>query len=319
MPDPDESAESLSQQRPYPPFELATRVSSLPAGDEQQALDWYEWLGAFTSQKLIELGPGSNSLKGQKWLDFGCGAGRTMRQLLAEAEEVEIWGTDIDELSITWLNENLCPPLNALTCGVEPPLPFESDSFDFIWAISVFTHLADNSADWLLELHRILRPGGLLMASYMGEINSEEIAGEPWDENRIGMNVLSRHQSWDDGGPSVLMSDWWVREHWGRAFEIESVTPGILNQSWPMMRKREVEITAEELLAPGDDPREWAALRHNLLQAQREAEAQSGRGIALAEGEETIRAEYEDSLSWRITRPLRWLSRAVSRRRRPGP
>ena len=29
-------------------------------------------------------------------------------------------------------------------------------------------------------------------------------------------------------------------------------------------------ITADELIAPGDDPREFAALRHNITQLQRE-------------------------------------------------
>jgi len=303
---------SRSQQNPYPPFELADRVSSLPE-DGEVGRDHYEWFGALTAQELSKLLPDDYSFEGKRWLDFGCGAGRTMRQFLDEAETLELWGTDIDERSIEWIQENLSPPLNAVTCEVDPPLPFEDDSFDFIWAISVFTHLTDNSAPWLLELHRILKPGGLLMASYMGSENSELLAGEPWDENRIGMNVLRHNKGWDDGGPSIFMSDWWVREHWGRAFEVESAFVNeTQNQNWTKLRKKPVKITPEELLAPGDDPREWTALKHNLLQVQREVEEMHETNTkAVADAIGRTKADFEASSSWRATAPLRAIQKRL--------
>lgn len=189
-----------------------------------------------------------------------------------------------------------------------PPLGLEPASFDLAWAISVFTHLTDNSLPWLHELHRLLKPGGLLIATYLGRWNSEFLAGEPWDENRIGMNVLQHNQDWSRGGPSVMMSDWWVRAHWGRAFEILSVAPRIQNQTWALMRKRDVELTVEDLEQPEDDPREFAALRHNLYQVQREFERLrfSEGGLAQHQRElSELRRNYEASLSWRVTRPLR--------------
>lgn len=258
-----------SSELPYPPFELANRVLALSANDLDGFIS-YEIAGAEIRSELLRLLPEGTTLEGKRLLDFGCGAGRTLRHFMAEARAGEVWGADIDPRSVDWLRANLCPPLNVVRCDVDPPLPFDSEGFDFAWAISVFTHLAGNSAEWLLELHRVLRPGGLLMASYMGELNSEVIAGEPWDEDRVGMNVLSHNRPWDAGGPMVLMSDWWVREHWGRAFELVASTAGFHNQTWVMLRKRDVEITPEELLRPADDPREWQALRHNLVQVQRE-------------------------------------------------
>jgi hypothetical protein len=53
---------------------------------------------------------------------------------------------------------------------------------------------------------------------------------------------------------------------------------------------------------PADDPREYLALRHSLRQSQRCAFELVARQQAL---ERTLRDEYERSLSWRITRPLR--------------
>ena len=39
------------------------------------------------------------------------------------------------------------------------------------------------------------------------------------------MNVLRNGQSWDLGGPMVLHSPWWIREHWGRAFDVLELQP----------------------------------------------------------------------------------------------
>jgi SAM-dependent methyltransferase len=258
----------VSAAAPYPPFELATRVLSLEGQANPEAV--YDALGAETKAALLALLPDDWSFAGRRVLDFGCGAGRTLRHMLAEAETAEVWGADVDAASIEWLSEHLCPPLRALRCGERPPLPFADGSIDLAWAISVFTHLTDASAAWLLELHRVLRPGGLLMASYMGRWNATTWTGEPWDEDRIGMNVLRHGNAWSEGGPVVLMSDWWVREHWGRAFEFVAVAPEVHGQTWALLRRRDVTLSVEDLERASGDPREVAALRHNVRQLQRE-------------------------------------------------
>jgi len=296
---------------PYPPFELMNRVLSLPEDDGSAELA-YEFFGSSTSESLRNMLPAGYDFTGRSVLDFGCGAGRTLRHFLDEAETADFHGVDIDGPSVDWLRKNLCPPLHVSRSGTEPPLEFEDDKFDFAWAISVFTHLADSSPAWLLELHRVLKPGGLLMASFMGEWNSEAIAGEPWDPDRIGMNVLRHDQHWDDGGPMVLMSEWWMREHWGRAFEIANIDQRVHNQTWVLLRKKDVSITVEELMEPSSDPREWRAVRHNIEQLRREIEGNVA-GDGRMNAAET-RNHYENTLSWRITAPLRSAKRLIGGR-----
>jgi SAM-dependent methyltransferase len=218
-------------------------------------------------------------------------------------------GTDVDAASVAWLQENLSPPLRVWQGAHGPPLGLEHRSFDLIWAISVFTHLTVGSIPWLLELHRLLKPDGLLIATYYGRWNSDFLAGESWEEDRIGMNVLHHNVDWDRGGPVVLMSDWWTREHWGRAFEIVDSKAQIDNMTWLLLRKRDVELTIEDIERPSDDPREYRALRHNLDQVRRELEEES---LQSAIRLNDLRRDYEESLSWRLTRPLR----AFRRRRR---
>lgn len=293
----------------------------------------WEQLGPETKTALILLLGDDWSFEGKRVLDFGCGAGRTLKHFLREAEGAEFWGVDIDSVSVELLAQTVCPPLQVMRSRYLPPLDLESGSFDLIWSISVFTHLTDNSLPWLLELHRLLKPGGLLIATYMGRWTSELLAGEPWEEGRIGMNVLRHNHPASDGAPLTLISDWWLREHWGRVFDVARIESNIHNQSWALLRKRDLQLTLEELAAPGDDPREFAALRHNLSQAQREVEAAQERGreereAVILTGEQRRVTElgeqrllYERSLSWRLTRPLRvaaGLAREYRARRPPA-
>ncbi len=329
---------TVSRDAPYPPLDLASRVFRLESwGDQYEA---FEHIGAQTKETLVDLLPDDWTFEGKRVLDFGCGAGRTLRQFLGEAQAdgAEFWGADIDRPSIEWLQEALSPPLHPWAGAVFPPLGLEYGSFDLIYAISVFTHLTDGSIPWLLELHRLLKPGGLLIATYIGQWNYEIITGQPWDDSRVGMNALRHTLSWDLGGPVVLMSDWWVREHWGRAFDLIDLKPQVHNQSWPLLRKREVELTTEDLERPSDDPREFTALRHNVRQLQDELRKQDddhqaelerlegAHRVALDEASAAylaeivkLRGEYEQSASWKATRPLRagggWVR---SRRGHPG-
>ena len=310
-----------------PPRDLASRVFSIEGWSDPDAA--YQELGAQTQRQVVRLLPAGWSFEGKRVLDFGSGAGRTMRHFAAEAERAEIWGCDIDEASIAWLRQNLCPPFHAWTTTHNPPLGLEHGTFDLIYAVSVFTHLTRNSTAWLLELHSMLKPDGLLIATFMGRWTSEWFAKEPWVEDRVGMNVLHHNRDWESGGPAVLMSEWWVREHWGRAFDILAIAPQFQNYSWAVMRRRDADLTTEDLERPSDDPREDLALRHNIRQLQRELEdelAFAGQLHDLARNDEASVYQgrikqleesillYENSTSWRLTRPLRYAARLAKRR-----
>jgi SAM-dependent methyltransferase len=76
----------------------------------------------------------------------------------------EISGVDIDRPAVRWARRHLGPGFQAIE--PRPPLPFADAAFDVVYAVSVFTHLdEEKQLDWLLEAHRVLRPGGLLIAS----------------------------------------------------------------------------------------------------------------------------------------------------------
>jgi SAM-dependent methyltransferase len=319
---------------PFPPLPLANRVGSLESARDPYG--YYDDLGRKARDQILAVLPPDWSFEGKRVLDFGCGAGRTLRHFLREAATAEIWGCDLDAESIEWLEGNLSPPLRVFRNDADPPLPQPDGYFDLIWAVSVFTHLVESWSAWLLELRRVLRPDGLLVATFMGEGMSEIIAGEPWDEARTGMNVLRYGQPWELGGPMVLHSPWWIEEHWGRAFEVLEIVPrGFgtdpeIGQGTAVLTPKEGGTVSRADLEriDRDDPREVAALQHNVIQLRAElgdvrrahdhyraeAEAQCARADQL----ESTTSSLLESNSWRITRPLRRvaeISRALGRGR----
>jgi SAM-dependent methyltransferase len=125
--------------------------------DDRDIAAAYDAIGRHSRARIERLLPADWSWEGRRVLDFGCGAGRTLRHFLDEAEHAEFHGCDIDDRSIAWLSENLSPPFHVFQNGESPGLPSPDRFFDVAYALSVFTHLGDHWADWLLELRRVRR------------------------------------------------------------------------------------------------------------------------------------------------------------------
>ena len=189
-------------------------------GESDDPIEAYLREGAAVRERIERLLPEGWDWAGKRVLDFGCGSARVLRQFLDEAEQAQFWGCDIDAPSIAWVEANLSPPLRVFHNGIAPPLPLEAGSLDLVYATSVFTHIDELWSDWLLELHRVLAPGGRLISSFLGEGMWEALVGEPYEEDAVGMTVR-RH--WTAQDAWVFHSEWWLREHWGRPFDVDAV------------------------------------------------------------------------------------------------
>jgi SAM-dependent methyltransferase len=98
---------------------------------------------------------------GERVLDLGCGAGRFVRALgEAGAEPV---GVEIAQAALDRARRNAPgADLRLLEPGGE--LPLEHRSVDAVWCSEVLEHVAD-VAGLLVEVRRVLRPGGRLLAT----------------------------------------------------------------------------------------------------------------------------------------------------------
>ena len=121
------------------------------------------WMRATETQEALRkvcLERGIAWPEGGRVLDWGCASGRVIRGFPDEALSGEVWGADQDASCIAWNKAALSPPFRFVTTTCWPHLPFGDGHFDFIYGISVFTHLADLVDLWLVEMSRILRKDG---------------------------------------------------------------------------------------------------------------------------------------------------------------
>ena len=318
----------MPANRTRPPAVLSARIG----GSERD----YESIGRAHADWLRDALPDDWSFAGKSVLDFGCGTGRSLAQLEADASSGEFWGCDIDADSIAWASEHLSPPFHFVRNGELPPLPFPDGKFDLVYGFSVFTHLLDSWSAWLLEMHRVLAVGGYGAFTFLGEGMFSELTGRAWDPDRIGMIMLDGGRPWSIGGPNAFHSEWWLREHWGRLLAVESVEPyrdaaRRRGQGLVLVRKdARVAPTREQIEEPAaGDVRELRSCRLNIellldrsAALWRSADASVGAqlpaaGEASAAAEVSLLqrqlAELTQSKSWRATAPLRQLRRLLTR------
>ena len=131
----------------------------------------------------------------QPILDFGCGCARVLRHLCATRPS-ELYGTDINAEQIAWCRANL-PFASFGVNGPTPPLRFTEDSLGLVYSFSVFTHLTrELQRAWLLELLRVLRPGGHLVITTHGEAHAQScLEGHDLDRFRSGSLVVVHPQA----------------------------------------------------------------------------------------------------------------------------
>ena len=164
-------------------------------------------------------------------LDFGCGSGRAIRILHGLVPEARLFGADIDTEAIEWARKHYSSYGDFSVAPHHPPTSYPDERFDFVFAISVFTHLPeDMQLEWLAELRRITRPGGLLVLTTHGE----EHYGKLDEQARAVMRTKGFFYS-DFGwnyGRSVSLPDFYqtayhshdyVRREWSRFFEVVEI------------------------------------------------------------------------------------------------
>jgi SAM-dependent methyltransferase len=156
-------------------------------------------------------------------LDFGCGCGRVTRYWSDFAGTVS--GGDVSKRAVDWCRQNLGFAHFEVN-RLEPPLTFEDESFDLVYALSVFTHLTDElQLAWRDELRRVLRPGGRLLLTTHGESYVPRLDSAERERFERGELVVR----WGDVPGTNLCSAYhperYLRETFARGFEFVELEP----------------------------------------------------------------------------------------------
>lgn len=101
-------------------------------------------------------------------LDFGCSSGRVIRVLYAADPSLRCFACDPNPEAIEWASRTL-PDIEFARSPEYPPLPYADGQFDAVFAISIWSHFAEEAAlRWAEEIHRIVKPGGHWLVTTQG-------------------------------------------------------------------------------------------------------------------------------------------------------
>ena len=192
------------------------------------------------------------SLDNLSVMDFGCSSGRILRHFYPEAgaRKWKLTGVDVSARRIEWMRRNFPQEIQVYTGSFLPILPFESNSFDVIYGMSVFTHIKYLWDTWLLELRRVLKPGGMLIQSIHTEHAwnfFSQHRDEAWARDALGTLIVEHTEM---PGDYVYYGDldknqvFWKKDvaiaFWGRYLKDVTVLPPperYSYQNWIIGRK----------------------------------------------------------------------------------
>jgi SAM-dependent methyltransferase len=164
-----------------------------------EAFNFYQVVKRYCAEQGCPLRPNSSVL------DFGCGFGRMVRFFLKDVRAANVHGFDVDPTVIA-LCQQLFQHGRFEVCNSRPPAPMPDDSFDVVYAYSVFSHLSEEiHLEWVREFARLLKPGGLLLATTQGRtfvdfcasLRAKSVHDSAWHES-LAKSFTDRDQALRD-------------------------------------------------------------------------------------------------------------------------
>jgi SAM-dependent methyltransferase len=204
----------------YPPARL--RVLVTQADDPESFFRRGHVTAAAIVDALEQAGVAPSELRDV--LDFGCGCGRVARHF--KDEPWNLSGCDYNESAVAWCRRHL-PFMNAAANGLEPPAPYPDDAFDLVYAVSVLTHLTDElGRAWIREWRRIVRPGGLLLVTTMGDLYRPQLSSSRLARYDSGEPVVRKRRLEGMNACVAFHPAMYVTGALLRGMDIRSVIPG---------------------------------------------------------------------------------------------
>ena len=112
--------------------------------------------------RFLDAGGGA---RGKRLLDVACGTGRTLSAFAAAQPDLKLYGLDLSPYYVQEARETLADVADvSLVADNAEHMPFADGLFDVVTCVYLFHELPKNARrNVLAEMHRVLRPGGLLV------------------------------------------------------------------------------------------------------------------------------------------------------------
>ncbi len=183
-------------------------------------------------------------------LDFGGASGRVVRHLDLTRPSGRIICSDINPNNIGFVRAYLPERITPLHNVVFPPFPVADNSVDFLYGLSVFTHISDFEEAWLSEIKRVLRKGGVAFLTVHtertfsdmkpghflhdmtvnGRYSAEGIGyyipladNEFFKRDGFGERLVLTNLDWPVNNTNIFHHTDYIRRKWGAIFDVEDI------------------------------------------------------------------------------------------------
>ncbi len=213
-------AAERKQGRPVPPGPLIFLIANT------EDVSWYLDTGALAARSIRAI-LDKNGLAIENFgsiLDFGCGVGRVIRHW-ADLRGPKVFGTDYNPRLVRWCDREL-PFAQFETNRIDLPLGHKSGSFDFIYCLSVFTHLAEPlQRFWMDELSRLLKPGGFLLITTHGDHYLPMLSPDEQRRYRAGELVVQKANRQGSNDCAAFHPESHVRQSLAKGYDVVDMIP----------------------------------------------------------------------------------------------
>ncbi|MDF2093706.1 class I SAM-dependent methyltransferase [Knoellia sp. 3-2P3] len=146
---PDSVSKSAAPVADYDSF-----AAAYSASNENNLFNAY-----YARPEMIRL---AGDVAGLEILDAGCGSGPLMEAL--GGKDAVVSGFDLSPAMVELARQRLGEDADVRVADLAAPLPYPNDAFDLVVA-SLSLHYVKDWASVLVELRRVLKPGGRLIVS----------------------------------------------------------------------------------------------------------------------------------------------------------
>lgn len=237
---------------PVPPF-----VNRIRTGGKSFNNYYQSGITTYMPILTVALQAGMEFTESTKILDFGCGVARQLLHFTRNYPDACYYACDVNESNINFIKQAY-PQVQSYQNKFIPPLPYDSGFFDFIYSVSVFSHLSMSSQQlWLAELSRVTKKNGYCLLTTEGKkalsfIKRARLVGwtsehdsllaqygyayieyADFSREKLNESVLSVGSKYVGIGESfgcMVMTPAYIRDTWTQyGFEVVSVLPGVIN------------------------------------------------------------------------------------------
>jgi ubiquinone/menaquinone biosynthesis C-methylase UbiE len=210
------------------------------------------WVSGYAEYVHMSKVARTYGVNGGRYFDFGGSTGRIFRHFALQSDAWDVWSCDFKETSVAFNLQYFPSKVRSFLNTSFPSLPLPDAYFDLISACSVFTHINETETSWLLELRRTLKVGGVACITILNDATWPKMAPplrqtiEKFRPDIATATALPEGKTvvtFRDDDPyncNVLHSDSYIRQNWGRFFEICEIQPLYLNtQAMVVCRRRD--------------------------------------------------------------------------------